>query len=112
MEIRVPGADMNPYFALSTIFLLGLRGIDKQMSIPVPPVNEMMKDKSKVVKLATNLETATQLFMREESVAREVFGDEFVNHYGGTREHEVNAWNEAVTNWEGEYIKARYPYIH
>lgn len=93
---------MNPYFALAAIFLLGFRGIDKKMSIPVPPVKDLMGDKSKVVKLATGLDRATKLFMEEGSVAREVLGDEFVEHYGGTREHEVNVWNEAVTNWEGK----------
>jgi glutamine synthetase len=104
MEVRVPGADMNPYFAISAIFLLGLRGIEKKLPIPLPPVKDLMNDKSKVVKLATGLDTATKLFMREGSVAREVFGDEFVEHYGGTREHEVGVWNEAVTNWEGTYL--------
>ena len=39
--------------------------------------------------------------MKKESIAREVFGDEFVEHYGGTRQHEVDQWNQAVTNWEG-----------
>lgn len=102
MEVRVPGADMNPYFALSAIFLLGLRGIEKKLSIPVPPVKDLMGDKSKVVKLATGLDSAINLFMRDGSVAREVLGDEFVEHFGGTREHEVRMWNEAVTNWEGE----------
>ena len=101
MEVRVPGADMNPYFALSAIFLLGFRGIEKKMSIQLPPVKQLMNDKSKVVKLATGLDKATTLFTRDGSVAREVFGDEFVEHYGGTREHEVNLWNQAVTNWEG-----------
>ena len=40
--------------------------------------------------------------MRPDSIAREeaVFGNDFVEHYGGTREHEVKLWNEAVTNWE------------
>jgi glutamine synthetase len=104
MEVRVPGADMNPYFAISAIFLLGLRGIEKKLSIPLPPVKDLMNDKSKVVKLATGLDTATKLFMREGSVAREVFGHEFVEHYGGTREHEVGMWNEAVTNWEGTHL--------
>jgi glutamine synthetase len=37
--------------------------------------------------------------MREGSVAREVFGDEFVDHFGGTREHEVQLWEDAVTDW-------------
>lgn len=40
--------------------------------------------------------------MRPNSIAREVFGDDFVDHFGGTRQHEVRLWNEAVTNWEGE----------
>jgi glutamine synthetase len=100
---------VNPYFALSAIFLLGLRGIEKKLSLPGPPISQYgepgsgKKDKSKVAKLAASLEQATQLFMREGSVAREVFGDDFVEHFGGTREHEVKLWNEAVTNWEREY---------
>jgi glutamine synthetase len=53
--------------------------------------------------LPTSLEAATKMMMREDSVAREdkVFGNVFVDHFGGTREHEVKLWNEAVTNWEG-----------
>lgn len=51
--------------------------------------------------LPTSLEAATARMMRPQSVAREVFGDDFVNHYGGTREHEVKLWNQAVTTWEG-----------
>jgi len=44
--------------------------------------------------------------MRPDSIAREpeVFGDEFVEHYGGTREHEVKLWNAAVTNWERKIL--------
>lgn len=38
MEVRIPGADMNPYFALSAILLLGLRGIRKQLPLPGPPI--------------------------------------------------------------------------
>ena len=53
--------------------------------------------------LPTSLEEATARMMRPGSVARQVFGDEFVNHFGGTREHEVMLWNSAVTNWEGKY---------
>jgi hypothetical protein len=40
--------------------------------------------------------------MRPDSIAREVFGDDFVDHFGATREHEVRLWNAAVTNWEGK----------
>jgi glutamine synthetase len=52
--------------------------------------------------LPQSLEAATERMARPNSIAREVFGDEFVDHFGGTREHEIKLWNEAVTNWEGE----------
>lgn len=56
--------------------------------------------------LPISLESATIRMMRPESIARdpEVFGDDFVEHFGGTRQHEVKLWNEAVTNWEGEKL--------
>ena len=55
--------------------------------------------------LSTSLEAAAKEMMKLDSIAREdrVFGDKFVEHFGGTREHEVRAWNEAVTNWEGTF---------
>lgn len=32
---------MNAYFAISAIFLLGLRGIDKKLGLPVQPMNQL-----------------------------------------------------------------------
>ncbi|KJA14820.1 hypothetical protein HYPSUDRAFT_48825 [Hypholoma sublateritium FD-334 SS-4] len=107
MEVRIPGADMNPYFTISAILLLGLRGIRKQLPLPGPPISHFTpEDRSngKIKMLPTSLEAATERMMRAGSVAREpeVFGDDFVDHYGGTREHEVKLWNQAVTTWEVE----------
>lgn len=104
-EVRVPGADMNPYFALSAIFALGLRGIEKKLELNIVPVTQMTQEdkrSGKVTMLPQSLEAATIRMMRSGSVAREVFGDDFVEHFGGTREHEVALWNSAVTNWEVE----------
>lgn len=53
--------------------------------------------------LPQSLEAATERMARPDSIAREIFGDEFVDHFCGTREHEIKLWNEAVTNWEGEF---------
>ncbi|KAI0647320.1 glutamine synthetase/guanido kinase [Trametes meyenii] len=107
LEVRVPGADMNPYFALSAIFALGLRGIEQKLRLPGPPVSQLSqedKKNGKVRMLPQSLEAATERMMRPKSVAREeaVFGNDFVEHFGGTRQHEVRLWNEAVTNWEVE----------
>jgi glutamine synthetase len=104
-EIRVTGADMNPFFALSAIFGLGIRGIEKKLALPVPPVSKLsLEDKKagKISMLPLSLDAATAKMVQPDSIAREIFGDEFVDHFGGTREHEIKLWNEAVTSWEVE----------
>ncbi|KAK3215224.1 hypothetical protein GRF29_19g2622463 [Pseudopithomyces chartarum] len=102
-EVRVPGADTNPHFVLAAILALGWRGIEKKMEIPIPPLGkgeDVGGESDKGVRLAKSLKEATQRFLSKDSVAREVFGDEFVDHFGGTREHEIRLWDEAVTDWE------------
>jgi len=101
-EVRVPGADANPHFVLAAILALGWRGVEKKLEIPTPPLSkgeDMGGASDRGVRLAKSLKEATATFLRPDSVAREVFGDAFVEHFGGTREHEVRLWEEAVTDW-------------
>ncbi|KFA60538.1 hypothetical protein S40285_07580 [Stachybotrys chlorohalonatus IBT 40285] len=102
-EVRVPGADSNPHFVMAAILGAGWRGVERKLAIPCPPLSKgtaQGSDTDKGERLAKSLKEATQRFMREGSVAREVFGDAFVDHFGGTREHEVRLFEEAVTDWE------------
>lgn len=102
-EVRVPGADTNPHFVLAAILALGWRGIEKKMEISIPPLGkgeDVGSTADKGERLAKSLKEATERFMRKESIAREVFGDEFVDHFGGSRQHEIRLWDEAVTDWE------------
>lgn len=101
-EVRVAGADANPFLVLAAILGLGWRGVEKEMEVPVPPLGkgqDVGGAADKGVRLAKSLKEAAAQMMRKESVAREVFGDDFVEHFGGTREHEVRLWDEAVTDW-------------
>ncbi|MCJ1455729.1 hypothetical protein MMC28_006085 [Mycoblastus sanguinarius] len=102
-EIRVAGADANPFLVLAAILALGWRGVEKKMTIGVPPLgkgDDVGGESDQGARLAKTLKEATTRMVRKESVAREVFGDEFVDHFGGTREHEIRLWEEAVTDWE------------
>ncbi|KAJ2903273.1 putative glutamine synthetase [Zalerion maritima] len=102
-EIRVPGADANPFFVLSAVLALGWRGVQKKLEIPCPPLGrgqDVGGTSDQGARLAKSLKEANRRFMAKESIAREVFGDDFVEHYGGTREHEIRLWDEAVTDWE------------
>ena len=101
-EVRVAGADANPHLVLAAILALGWRGVEKKMKITLPPLGkgqDVGGEADKGVRLAKSLKEATATMLRDGSVAREVFGDEFVEHFGGTREHEVRLWEEAVTDW-------------
>lgn len=101
-EVRVPGADSNPYYALAAILGCGWRGVGKRLDIPCPPLGPGQQVGGATdtgIRLSGSLQEATEKFMKSDSVAREVFGDDFVNHFGGTREHEVALFNQAVTDW-------------
>lgn len=93
-----------PHYALAALIGLGLDGISQKLALPIPPLNNKSSDASvpakKGVRLAKDLKQATELFMRPESQARKVLGDEFVEHYGMTRLHEIKLWETAVTEWE------------
>jgi glutamine synthetase len=102
MEVRVPGADANPHLVLAAILALGWRGVEAKMAIPVPPLGkgeDVGGASDQGIRLARSLKEANERFARKGSVAREVFGDEFVEHFAGTREHEVRLWDETVTDW-------------
>ncbi|EEH22092.2 hypothetical protein PABG_04303 [Paracoccidioides brasiliensis Pb03] len=102
LEVRVPGADANPHYVLAAILELGWRGVVKKLALPVPPLpkgEDVGGSTDQGIRLAKTLKEAVATFMREGSVAREVFGDAFVDHFGGTREHEICLWEEAVTDW-------------
>jgi glutamine synthetase len=38
--------------------------------------------------------------LRESSAARELFGDDFVEHFAATREWEEREFRKAITDWE------------
>lgn len=101
-EMRVSGADANPFYVLAATLALGWRGVEKKLEIKVPPLGKgegVGGDSDVGERLAKSLSDATVRFKAQNSVAREVFGDEFVDHFGGTREHEIKLWDEAVTDW-------------
>jgi len=94
LEIRVPGADVHPYFAMAVLLALGLKGIKEKAEIPLDPAPTVGN------RLARDLREATARFRK--GVANELFGTEFVDHFARTREHEIREWEQAITSWERE----------
>lgn len=99
IEIRVPGADVNPYLALAAILGSVLYGIENNLELNIEP---SVKDKVRLTgeRLPRNLKEATNKMAEENSPARKILGNIFVDHYCATRYHECKEWDQAITNWE------------
>ncbi|KAI8804121.1 glutamine synthetase/guanido kinase [Cladochytrium replicatum] len=100
IEIRVPGADANPYFALAAILACGLRGIRNGLDLTTPPLEGDAVGAGLFPRLPSSLREATSVMAAEGSVAREALGDDLIDHYAATRVHEARLYERAVTSWE------------
>ena len=54
---------MNPYFALSAIFALGIRGIEKKLQLPVPPISKLSPDDKKTGKVRIYLQVIRETML-------------------------------------------------
>src|ERR1700722_15228388 len=99
LETRVVGSDSNPYLAMAACLGAGLYGVRNGLKLSVPATKGSgYADKSKGV-LPRNLWEATQA-MKESSLARELFGEGFTDHFVRTREWEWRQFGRVVTDWE------------
>ena len=99
LETRVVGSDSNPYLAMAGCLASGLYGIRNNMKlITAATVGSGYADKKNGL-LPRNLWEASQA-MKNSRVAKELFGETFVDHFTGTREWEWRQFAKVVTDWE------------
>jgi glutamine synthetase len=99
LETRVPGSDSNPYLAMAAALASGIYGIKNNLKLELKPtIGNGYADKGLGV-LPGNLQEAT-LKMKESKISKELFGDDFVDHFTGTREWEWRQFSKQVTDWE------------
>jgi glutamine synthetase len=98
VETRVVGSDSNPYLAMAACLASGLYGIKNKMKLQDATIGNGYRDTSHGI-LPSNLWNATQE-MKNSAVAKELFGEKFVEHYTKTREWEWRQFSKVVTDWE------------
>jgi glutamine synthetase len=97
IELRLAGADVNPYLAMSAIIAAGLHGMDEGLELePAFEGNAYASGKPRVPE---TLRDARDAFAGSE-VARAAFGEEVVEHYLNNARIELDAFQAAVTDWE------------
>jgi glutamine synthetase len=96
VELRITGADINPYIAMSAALAAGLEGIERGLEPPPPTKSGYDSD---AAPLPGTLAEATAL-LRGSEIARDWLGEEFTGHYAATRDWEVRQFARSVTDWE------------
>ncbi len=99
LESRVPGSDVNPYLAVAACVASGLYGIRHNLKLKDAAVEGSAYMASKAARLPRNLHDATEK-MSQSKIARELFGDAFVDHFAQSREWEWRQFQDSVTSWE------------
>lgn len=98
VELRVPGADANPYLVNAASLASGLYGIKHQLELGKPTKgNEYEREHA--VPLPKTLREAVSV-MKSSEIAMQLFGKTFTSHFIKTREWECKKFEHAVTNWE------------
>ena len=102
LEFRLGSADANPYLVSAALIASGLLGIEQKLQ-PSQPLQgnayEQEADLPSEYNLASNLRDAVRDF-QNCTEAKDIFGNEFVDHYVTSRLWEVREYERQVTDWQ------------
>ncbi len=99
LETRVPGSDVNPYIAMAGALGSGLYGLERKLELKLAPVQGNGYQQKDSERLPASLHEAADR-MGNSKIAKEIFGEKFVQHFAETRFWEWRKYQEAVTSWE------------
>jgi glutamine synthetase len=100
VEFRIAAADANPYIVLAAALASGLWGIEHGIG-PEAAIEGNSYEQRHPRRLAlprTLWESAQRI--KASKMAREWFGDAFVEHYAASREWEEREFRKHITDWE------------
>lgn len=102
LEYRIAAADANPYIILSAVIASGLWGIENKAEI-----DSMVQGSAYDQKFPDHLQLPTTLWnaaqrLKASDMARDYFGDEFVDHFAASREWEEREFRKHISQWELE----------
>ncbi|MGY2125679.1 glutamine synthetase family protein [Nocardia gipuzkoensis] len=103
LEYRLPGSDVNPYYALAGVLAGVVAGIERRMQAP-PQVDDMawcLPDDSGVERIPDSITKAIAALDGDE-VLREYLGDEFIDFWVASRRWE---WMEFHTKGGDPYAE-------
>jgi len=98
LEHRLPGADTNPYIVTAACLAGGLHGIEQKIQ-PARAYDGDAYAAGQFASVPQSLEEALDL-LGTSDVAREMLGDDFVQHYVLMKRFEAEKYRQQVSEWE------------
>jgi len=100
VEYRVGAADANPYLILAAALASGLWGIEQALKLEAGVEgNAYDQPFAEHLHFPPTLWDAAQR-LKQSTMARQAFGDEFVEHFAASREWEEREFRKHITDWE------------
>jgi glutamine synthetase len=103
-ETRIPGADANPYLAFAALLAAGLYGIEQKLELG--PALEGNAYTSDAERFPHALREAIAR-LEQSAVARQLLGDEVIDHYLNYARTEQELFDKTVTGYERERMFER-----
>jgi glutamine synthetase len=103
-ETRIPGADANPYLAFAALLASGLYGIEQKLELE--PALEGNAYESDAKRFPHALREAI-VELEQGTIARQLLGDEVIDHYLNYARTEQQLFDKVVTNYERERMFER-----
>jgi glutamine synthetase len=100
IENRFPGADCNPYLAISASLACGYLGMKAGLK-PTEPTNDSPDDET--VEIARTLEEALRM-LEDCPELTDIMGPSFVDAYIGVKRKEFETFHEVISSWEREFL--------
>lgn len=104
LENRAPTAMANPYLAGAVVLAAGMLGVEEELELEPPATPPAEEDDSKP-KLPVTLHESLRALEQDGPLAA-LLGEDFVTAYTAMRRHELQRFEDHVTDWEQEeYIE-------
>ncbi|AAY93739.2 glutamine synthetase [Pseudomonas protegens] len=104
VENRLPGADANPYLAIAASLAAGLHGIENELEPTAAIQGEFEVPDN--LSLPCTLHAALERLKRSQ-LARELFGNEFIEGYIASKTMELTSFFDEITPWERRVLAAQ-----
>jgi glutamine synthetase len=99
VENRIPGSDANSHLIYAAMIASGLYGIENEIEPVGPFVEANAYELDNPPSLHRTLTQATDA-LESSKTARDLLGDDVVNHYVGVARWEIAEFDKYVTDWE------------